>query len=96
MNAPALLRTSQQRNAELVLDAAIAALVTSTGIAGQRCAFEPGNEPASRADAQLELLVDGRSYRYLVEMARALGTRSDPEGYAAKLLAQFKAGFGAQ
>ncbi|MDM5179104.1 type IV toxin-antitoxin system AbiEi family antitoxin [Massilia sp. DJPM01] len=68
MNASAPLLNSRQRNAELVLEIAIDALATTTGITGQVRAFQPRNEHGSGADAELELSVDGRSYRYLVEI----------------------------
>ncbi|MFB9241463.1 hypothetical protein IV454_07300 [Massilia antarctica] len=68
MNKPAPLDNSKQRNAELALETAIDALASTTGISGKVLAFEPSNDHGTRADADLELSIDGRSYRYLVEI----------------------------
>jgi hypothetical protein len=68
MNAPASTHTSKGRNALLVLETAIDALATSTGIIGKIRTLQPTNSHGTLADADLELLVDGRTYPYLVEI----------------------------
>ncbi|MDQ1830965.1 type IV toxin-antitoxin system AbiEi family antitoxin [Massilia scottii] len=68
MNTPAPRQNSKPRHAQLVLETAIDAMAATTGIIGKVRAFEPANEHATRADADLELCVDGKSYRYIVEI----------------------------
>jgi hypothetical protein len=51
-----------------VLESAIDALATSTGIIGKILALEPANRDGTFADADLELLVEGRPYSYIAEV----------------------------
>ncbi|MFB9241462.1 hypothetical protein IV454_07305 [Massilia antarctica] len=46
-------------------------------------------------ELQLKTPIDGTD-ALSSDMARALLTKADPEDYAARLLGQFKAGFGAK
>ena len=68
MNGPASTYSSHSRNALLVLESAIDALATSTGITGKILALEPANRDRTFADADLELLVEGRPYSYIAEV----------------------------
>ncbi len=68
MNTPATVDSRQGRNASLVLEAAIDALALTTGITCKVLAVRPSIPRGFRADARIELLVDGRQYPYLVEI----------------------------
>jgi hypothetical protein len=68
MNTSALTQSKKSHNALLVLETAIDALATTTGIIGKVLALEPANGRGTHADAELDLLVEGRSYPYLVEI----------------------------
>jgi hypothetical protein len=70
MNTPTPTQSNTNLNALLVLEAAIDALATSTGIIGKVRALEPKNTHGARADADLELIVEGRPHPYLVEIRR--------------------------
>lgn len=66
MNDSAPTQSKQGRNALLVLEAAIDAFATSTGITGKILALEPTDEHGTHVDATIELFADGRPYPYLV------------------------------
>lgn len=68
MNDSAPTQSRQSRNDLLLLEAAIDAFATTTGIVGQLRAIEPTTRRATHADADLELSAEGRSYPYLVEI----------------------------
>lgn len=68
MNDEAPTQSSQRQNALLVLETAIDALATTTGIIGNVLALESTTAHGTRADAELELLVEGRPYPYLIEI----------------------------
>lgn len=68
MNAPASTPVSKRRNALLVLETALAALKATTGITGKILVPEPTNRDGTLAHADLELLVEGRPYRYLADI----------------------------
>jgi hypothetical protein len=58
----------KRRDELFVLDAALEALETNSGISGKITALEPRTPDGLRADAEVMLLADGRHYPYLVEI----------------------------
>lgn len=68
MNTGGPAHEGRRSNDLLVLEAAIEALQTSSGIPGNITAVEPRTPDGLRPDAEVTLLVDGRHYPYLVEI----------------------------
>jgi hypothetical protein len=68
MNTRGPAHDSKRRDESFVLEAAMDALQTSSGISGKIVALEPRTPDGLRADAEVILLVDDRHYPYLVEI----------------------------